>query len=87
MANGNGQIFDLRLVLAILLPLVTLAVAWGTLQTRLDHLSATTTKLEHQIKDVSIILMNLRLAQQEDIAFRQQWMARWGQFLNSNENN
>lgn len=79
--NGSGYAFDLRLVVAILIPVLTLAVAWGTIQTRLDHITSSTLKLERKIDELSIAIIDLRIAQQEDLTFRQQWLARWGHFL------
>lgn len=86
MANGNGvsgEVF--RYVLTLLLPLLALAVAWGTIQTRLDNVYHTTTKIEKDIKEMEVVLLNLQLDQREFQAFRHQWLMRWGQFLEESQ--
>jgi len=83
--NGiNGE--TLRYLSTLLLPLLALAVAWGTLHTRLDNLYYSITKIESDIKDMEIVLINLQLEQREFQGFRQQWLQRWGRFLEENRN-
>lgn len=87
MPNGNGTSGELlKYLLTLLLPLLALAVAWGTIQTRLDNLYHTTTKIEIDIKEMEQVLLNLQLEQREFQAFRQQWLIRWGQFLEGGQN-
>ena len=82
--GGNGE--TLRYLSTLLLPLLALAVAWGTIQARLDNLHNTVNKIESDIKDMETVLLNLRLEQRESQAFRHQWLQQWGRYLEVNPN-
>lgn len=85
--NGNGaQAAILKHLLSLLVPLLALAVAWGTIQTRLENLHVSVTKIESDIKEIESVLLHLQLEQRESQMFRQQWLLRWGQFLERDSN-
>tara|TARA_R110000824_G_scaffold149633_3_gene319945 strand:- start:5569 stop:5832 length:264 start_codon:yes stop_codon:yes gene_type:complete len=85
--NGNGaQAAVLKHIFSLLIPLLALAVAWGTIQTRLDNLHVSVNKIELNIKEIESVLLHLQLEQRESQMFRRQWLIRWGHYLEGRSN-
>ena len=85
--NGNGTNGGVvRYVTTLLVPLLALAVAWGSLHTRLDHLHDSILKIETDIKEIEVVLLHLQLEQREFQTFKTQWLQQWGQYLGSDSN-
>jgi len=77
--NGNHE--WIKFLITVLMPMLALAAAWGTIQTRLDNVHATTLKIESDIKEIEASLLDIRIEQAQLSMFRREWMSRWGAMM------